>query len=340
MGCIHEFYELPTLQLVAGSTEPLVFYCWHEMTKNRYDVSGCTANFSIENYVNEEYVNDVKPSILTKPMTVDAANNAISVTLESFDTINIIPGEYIYQITLKDSLSGMVEIPHQGIIYIANNINKDFLLNGKYPTLFDISDATATADDIIYPKTAYGPNGKITGNLQTNSSSSIIIDGSTITIPAGYYPTQIIKTVTGNSGVTRGTICAYTVAATLSSDSTTLTVEAPYNKTIDLDSYYGFCVSLFKRDSTIDDWYQQGAVYHCINYFANTSNVFANNPSLLLGFDHNGNYGWEQMNRNVPTYSKVTATDSAISVQLYNNTIMQQHFLDADDINAVFYMLE
>lgn len=235
MGCIHELYDLPAIQLVAGSTEPLVFYCWHEMTKDRFDVSGCTANFSIENYVNEEYVNDVKPSILTKPMIVDAPNNALTVTLESFDTINIIPGEYIYQITLKDTLSGMVEIPHQGIIYVANNINKDFLLNGKYPTLFDTSDATATASDILYPKTAYGPEGKITGSIQpvpqavpqisvdtgglvtatstqtsgiiaagikTNtyqipakSASSITVNGSTVTIPAGYYPTQVEKTV-------------------------------------------------------------------------------------------------------------------------------------------------
>ena len=55
----------------------------------------------------------------------DAAYNIAKVTLDADDTMEL-TGKYIYQITVKDR-DGMAEIPDQGIMMIANNINKGFL---------------------------------------------------------------------------------------------------------------------------------------------------------------------------------------------------------------------
>lgn len=46
----------------------------------------------------------------------------VSITPE--DTVDLW-GKYIYQISIKDA-NGVVEIPNQGILYITNNIHKDF----------------------------------------------------------------------------------------------------------------------------------------------------------------------------------------------------------------------
>lgn len=61
----------------------------------------------------------------------------------------------------------------------------------------DTSDATATAADIAYPKTAYIATGKVTGTLTEREDSDISVSQATpggIIIPAGIYRTQITKT--------------------------------------------------------------------------------------------------------------------------------------------------
>ena len=60
----------------------------------------------------------------------------------------------------------------------------------------DTSDATLTSgSQILSGYTAYSKGTKYTGTITTRSASSATISGKTVTVPAGYYPSQFTKTV-------------------------------------------------------------------------------------------------------------------------------------------------
>lgn len=120
-------YTLPAIDFVGGSTQDLVFHCYFYANKKPQDLSSCTANFSLINFVNKNGL-----PLVSKQMEIGATpdidgevNNTLSVTLESKDTVDLPAGKYIYQISIRD-ISGDMEIPNQGIIHIINNINKPF----------------------------------------------------------------------------------------------------------------------------------------------------------------------------------------------------------------------
>lgn len=124
-------YTLPAIDFVGGSTQDLVFHCYHYQNKNPQDLSTCTANFSIINFINKK-----GEPLVSKPMDIGSSktgpnvdgevSNILRVELTPLDTVDLPAGKYIYQIIIKD-ISGDVEIPNQGIIHIINNINKEFV---------------------------------------------------------------------------------------------------------------------------------------------------------------------------------------------------------------------
>lgn len=71
----------------------------------------------------------------------------------------------------------------------------------------DTQDATATAADILAPKTAYIAAGKVTGTISTKGNADVTADGPTVAVPPGYYPQAVNKTVS-DPGLIPGNIKA------------------------------------------------------------------------------------------------------------------------------------
>ncbi len=129
MACDYSPYTLPAIDFVGGSTQELVFHGYFYANKRPIDLAGCTANFSIINFVGGRG----STPILSKPMQIIAGDydagervtNLLKVTLLPNETYELY-GKYIYQISIKKNASN-IDIPNQGVIYIADNINKRFI---------------------------------------------------------------------------------------------------------------------------------------------------------------------------------------------------------------------
>lgn len=125
MLCDFNPYTLPTIDFVGGETQDLAFNVFFYKNNQPFSLTGCTCNFSIVSFTNK-----MGTPILSKQMTAIfnddvSSDNVLTVTLNPTDTVDLC-GKYIYQIIIKD-INGDAEIPKQGILYITNNINKNFI---------------------------------------------------------------------------------------------------------------------------------------------------------------------------------------------------------------------
>lgn len=125
MSCDYNPYTLPTIDFVGGETQELSFHVYFYIGKKPFSLSSCECSFAIVNFTNK-----TGAPILTKAMGIaysgdGVSDNVLTVKLLPSETIDLF-GKYIYQITIKD-IDGDIEIPKQGILYITNNIDKEFI---------------------------------------------------------------------------------------------------------------------------------------------------------------------------------------------------------------------
>lgn len=102
-------------------------------------------------------------------------------------------------------------------------VNK-FVYGGT--TKFDISSDTVTADTMVNGTTAHDKTGTaITGNITKRTSTNVTASGATVTVPAGYYASQVTKSVTsgtaGTPSASKGNVTNHSVTVTPSVTNTT-----------------------------------------------------------------------------------------------------------------------
>lgn len=106
------------------------------------------------------------------------------------------------------------EVPSVQIPLAAGGGNAEFV---------DTSDATlSAATQMLDGVTAYADGTKITGSIQSKSSSDLTASGATVTAPAGYYASQATKSVASGTVTAPSTISG--TSATVSTGTNTLTL--------------------------------------------------------------------------------------------------------------------
>lgn len=98
----------------------------------------------------------------------------------------------------------------------------------------DTSDATlSSGGSMLDGVTAYGGSGaKITGTIETKTSSALSASGATVTVPAGYYATQVTKSVDAGSATAPATISGTSASVSTSTNTLTLSKTVSVTPTV------------------------------------------------------------------------------------------------------------
>lgn len=108
-----------------------------------------------------------------------------------------VPGPGTYQVQCDPSLTPLTDPAAAGDVLAGKKFYNDQTqaVTGTLVPGSDTSDATATAGDILAPKTAYVAAGKVTGTIATKGAGDVTADGPLVAVPPGYYPQAVNKTV-------------------------------------------------------------------------------------------------------------------------------------------------
>lgn len=122
----YDIYTLPQITIVGGQSKTIGFNLW-TINRDMFDTNGCSGNFAVVDYSDKD-----GDTVVAKQMTFQSGDNpeiqnVAVVSLTPSDTLNL-AGKYVYQVTIKNG--DIADIPNQGILYIARNINTSFLDNG------------------------------------------------------------------------------------------------------------------------------------------------------------------------------------------------------------------
>lgn len=121
MGVVPEVYTLPSIEFIGGGVQKFLFHVYKNDNKTPLDVSGGVCNFAVRRF--ETMMDE---PILSRTFNLPAtAGNLIAITLDAEDTLDW-SGRYVYQLSYRD-VNGIDEPPSQGILYVTNNINKEFV---------------------------------------------------------------------------------------------------------------------------------------------------------------------------------------------------------------------
>ena len=101
----------------------------------------------------------------------------------------------------------------------------------------DTADATLTSgSQMLNGVTAYSNGTKVTGTIQSKSSSDLTASGATVTAPAGYYATQATKSVSSGSATAPASIAG--TSATVSTGTNTITLSKSVSVTPSVTAGY------------------------------------------------------------------------------------------------------
>ena len=88
---------------------------------------------------------------------------------------------------------------------------------------YDTSDATMTSGgQMLSGVSAYANGVKYSGSITTNTGTDVTVSGATVTVPSGYYGSEVQKSVTSGSVTAPATITG--TSASVSTGSNTLTL--------------------------------------------------------------------------------------------------------------------
>lgn len=101
--------------MVAGEAGSITFHVVTGRNKTPFDVSGYNAELTAVDCVNQDAVQFSK-----KPSEVTAIDDLIVVRMEAKDTINVLPGKYLYQLEIWNDDNGP-EVISEGAFFIRRN---------------------------------------------------------------------------------------------------------------------------------------------------------------------------------------------------------------------------